>query len=93
MTTRLGTKFSLAEVGTKWYYDKCGDPLWNYYNSEIERLDKLKKARETYLKTLTVVQPATTMVIPETGEIHEGVEVNPPLKTSTSSFKTELLKG
>lgn len=90
-TTRLGSKFSLAEVGTKVDYTKCGDVLWNYYTAEIEKLDKLKKGREALLKTLT--EP---MIVsypdPATGELLENVELLPPTKTSTSSFKVELVK-
>lgn len=92
IVTKRGTKFSLAETGTKWHYDKVRDPLWNYYASEIERLDKLRKAREKYLQTITTTQPIGTVAIPETGELHENVEINPPIKTSTSSFKVELKK-
>ena len=93
ITTKFGTKFSLAETGTKWTYTDCGDPLWNYYAAEIKKLDELRKAREKYLQTITVKQPVGNVLIPQTGELHENVEITPPIKTSISSFKTELLKG
>lgn len=93
VTTKFGTKFSLAEVGTKWSYTDCGDPLWNYYAAEIKKLDDLRKTREKYLQTITAKQPVGNVLVPQTGELHENVEITPPIKTSTSSFKAELLKG
>lgn len=87
-----GTKFSLTEAGTKYDYDVCEDPLWEYYDAEAKRIDKLKKAREKFLQSLSGPNPIGNVMIPETGEIFENVEVYPPSKTSTSTYKTELLK-
>lgn len=90
-TTRFGSKFSLAENGTKYNFNKCGDKLWVYYESEIARIKKLKDEREKLLKALTA--PMTVSYPdPETGELLEGVELIPPTKTSTSGFKVELNK-
>lgn len=91
VTTRLGSKFSLAETGTKYNFEHTQDPLWAYYTAEIAKLDKLKKTREAFLKTITDV---VIMSFPDpiTGELLENVEILAPIKTSTSSFKVELLK-
>lgn len=90
-TTKFGSKFSLAETGTKYDFKQCGDVLWNHYEAEIAKLDKLKKGRETLLKSLTAPM-IVSYPDPETGEMLENVELIPPTKTSTSSFKVELLK-
>lgn len=88
-TTKLGSKFSLAETGTKYNFEHCGDPLWNHYNSEIKKLDAVKKKREAFLKTITDLV-IISFPDPATGELLENVEILAPIKTSTSSFKVEL---
>lgn len=89
--SRYGTSLELAETGVKYDFSSCGDPQWNYYESEIKRLDKEKKKRETFLKTIDKPYLAGNIVDPGTGELHENVELYPPIKTSTSSFKQSLL--
>ena len=90
-TTEKGTKFSLAETGTKYSFKTCGDKIWEYYDFEIERLTKLKKDREAFLKTINNVV-IMSFPDPVTGELLENVELTPAIKTSTSSFKVELRK-
>lgn len=92
-TSRYGTKLELAETGTKYDFSICGDPLWDYYTTQMEFLKELIKKRETFLKTITVPYSVGNLLIPETGELHESVELNPPIKTSTSSYKQTLLKS
>lgn len=92
VTTKFGSKYSLAETGTKYDYSKCGDVLYNYYAKEAARIDKLIKEREKFLKSLTA-PIKVSYPDPETGEMHEDVELIPPTKTSTSSFKLEINKG
>lgn len=89
--TKFGSKYSLAETGTKYDYSKCGDVLYNYYTKEAARIDKLVKEREKFLKALTT-PIKVSFPDPETGEMHEDVELIPPTKTSTSSFKLEIKK-
>ena len=91
-TSKYGTKFSLFEAGTKYNYSVCGDPLWNYYNTQMEDIKKKMKVREKFLGSITDSFPVGNVMIPETGELHENVELHPPTKTSTSTYKTELLK-
>lgn len=89
--SKYGTKFSLQEVATKYDYTKCGDPIWTNLNAQIEELKEKIKVRETFLKSLTT---AVQMSFPDpsTGELLENVNLFPPVKSSTSSYKTELLK-
>lgn len=82
--TSRGVKFELAETGTK--YDFSGDPVWSSIVEKIKPLDEDKKKREAFLKSLTKTLIETD---PETGETFE---VQPPIKTSTSSFKVTLGK-
>lgn len=91
-TTKYGTVLELAETGVSYTYKACGDPLWNYYTYEIEKLKKLKETREKFLKTITQEFPVGNVLIPETGELHEEVVLFPPIKTSISSFKQSLAK-
>jgi hypothetical protein len=89
--TKFGSSFSLAEVGTKYDFKSSGDPIWDSLEAEATRIDKLKKDREKFLKT---IQDLVIMSFPDptTGELLENVEIKAPVKTSTSSFKTELRK-
>lgn len=82
-----GTRIELAEVGTKYDYIFC-------QCSELQELERLQdkteariKAVKEFLKTL----PDEGMMVlnPTTGELEM---VFPPIKTSTSSFKTTLPK-
>lgn len=91
-STKFGSKFSLAETGTKYVFDNCGDKLWEFYDKEAKRIKKLKEEREKFLKALTT-PIKVSYPDPETGEMIEDVELTPPTKTSESSFKVELTKG
>jgi hypothetical protein len=92
VTTKFGSKYSLAETGTKYNFTKCGDKLWDYYSKEADRIDKLIKEREKFLKSLTT-PIKVSYPDPETGEMIEDAELVPPTKTSTSSFKLEIKKA
>ena len=91
-TSKYGTTLELAETNVKYTFDKCGDPLWEYYVEEIEKLEKKKKARENFLKTIEQSYPAGNILNPHTGVLHENVEFHPPIKTSNSSYKQTLIK-
>jgi len=86
VTTKFGTKFSLAETGTKYSFDGCGDPEWDSLDKEIAPLLLKKKEREEFLKKL---KSPLDVLDKTSGEI---ITIHPPVKTSTSSFKKELLK-
>ena len=89
--SKFGTKLSAIEAGHKYDYTVCNDPIWNSLTAQIDELKSLIKKREDFLK---VISTPTVMSItdPQTGEILEDVELYPPIKTSTSTFKVELLK-
>jgi len=91
-TTNKGTKFSLAETGTKYDYSACGDPLYNSLVSKKKALDEEIKARETFLKSIKDFL-ITSIPDPESGELLENITITPPTKTSNSSYKVTLLKG
>lgn len=91
-TSKYGTKFSPMESGYKYDYIVCNDPIWNSLNKQMVELKETMKARETMLKSIR-----GSMLIsvpdPETGELLENIEIYPPAVSSTTTYKTELLKG
>lgn len=91
-TSRHGVKFELYEAATKFDYESCGDPVWNRMNKELEILKVKMKEREAFLKTLK--ESVTLNVVdPDTSEFHENVEIYPPVKTSTSTYKQTMING
>jgi len=91
-TTKHGVKFELYEAATKHDYEACGDPVWNRMNKEMELLKAKMKERESFLKTLS--QPVTMNVVdPDTFEVHESVQIYPPAKSSTSTYKQTMING
>ncbi len=87
VTTKFGTKFSLAETGTKYSFVECNCEEWNKLNKELEDLKLKIKDREEFLKKL---KTPLDVVDKTSGEV---VTIYPAVKTSTSSYKKELLKG
>jgi hypothetical protein len=85
--THLGAKIELAEVGTKYHYDVCGDPVMSELLQEQAAINLRIKARETFLKALP--PSGEVITIQATGET---VHVYPPNKTSTTSIKTTMQK-
>ena len=69
-------KFQIKEVGVSYDFSECNDFELQYLDSQIKELQAKKKARETFLKSIT----------PEM-EVYgsDGVQLNPPLKQSTTS--------
>lgn len=92
-TSRYGTKLKLAETGVNYDFTACKDPLWDYYQTQLVLLKEIIKERETFLKTIKVSYPVGNLLVPETGELHENVELHPAIRTSTSSFTQTLLKA
>jgi hypothetical protein len=90
--TKHGVKFELYEAATKFDYESCGDPIWNKLSKELELTKAKMKERESFLKSL---KGATTMNIidPDTSEFHENVELYPPAKSSTSTYKQTMING
>lgn len=83
--TNSGAKIEAAEVGTKYDYSQCNDPILRDLNKTLAETNEAVKEREAFLKA-----------VPEKGiEIRhddELVTIYPPSKSSTSSYKLTLAK-
>lgn len=82
-----GTRIELAEVGTKYDFTHCG-------SSELQELLEIQDGIESKIKSLkeflkSLPDEGMMVLNPTTGELEM---VFPPIKTSTSSFKTTLPK-
>lgn len=80
----FGAKLEKAEVGTKYNYSICNDPVYNRRLAIATEATKLVKEREDFLKSL---KDPINFVDEETGEF---VKIIPPLKTSTESVKVSI---
>lgn len=81
-----GATLTLKEVGVKYDYSGTNDPV---LASLYERRDKIAqeiKDREAFLKA---IKPKFPYVDIDTGELYE---LNPPVKTSTSSYVVSFAK-
>ncbi len=83
-TSPSGTKIEAMEGGTTYDYSGCNDSLYEGLVMEMETLKTLMKDRETFLKA---IPPFGLDVMQEGGEI---VQLLPPLKKSTSTYKVSL---
>ena len=90
-TTSNVIKLSLIEAGVKYDYSKCNDPILVDLEKQMAKLKKDVDARQKFLQSVQGMM-LITVADPETGEMLENIEVYPPIKTSTSTFKTEILK-
>lgn len=86
-TSSSGAKIELAEVGTKYVFDQCGDPKLVELQDMFDRADYALKERKEFLKT--VPKSGLEIVDKESGDVST---VYPPAKSSTSSFKITLAK-
>lgn len=91
-STKNGTKFSTLETAIKYDYSKCNDPILEKLYIQQEEIKKAIKDRESFLKTVKDSM-LISVTDQETGELIENIEVYPPSKSSTTTYKTELLKG
>lgn len=78
-------KIELCEVGTKYNFDLCGDPIIKDLQWKLDNLEAEIKARKEFLKTV----PQSGMDIVVGDEI---CTIYPPVKLSTSSYKTTIKK-
>ena len=79
-----GLTVELAEVGARWDYSVCNDPVLARLTQALEEAKAEVKAREDFLKAL---QSTHEEVDTETGEL---IQVNPPIKRSTSSIRVMM---
>ena len=75
-------KFEIKEMGVKYDYSNCGDPIYNRLAEELAELEKKVKDRQAFLKA---VQPGTELLIED-----EVIVLYPPIKTSTTSITVNL---
>lgn len=78
-------KIELAEVGVKYNFDVCGDPIIKDLQWQLDILEAEVKERKEFLKTV----PSGGMSLVMEDEI---VTIYPPAKSSTSSYKTTIKK-
>ena len=80
----MGNQVEKAELGTKYDYIHCGDPVYRFYLQQVDSATKSLKDREIFLKAL---KEPITIVDEMTGEV---VTIVPPLKSSTSGLKVTI---
>ena len=78
------SKVEIKEVGTKYDFSQCSDPVLERLHDQQKELNEAVKARETMLKTV----PAKGLeLVTEDGEV---ITVYPPSKSSTTSVAITL---
>lgn len=77
----MGTRITKASK-TTFYYNECGDSVYNELSSQLAELKEKVKERETFLKT---IKPGMEIPDVQTGEI-----IRPP-QTATTSYLTITL--
>lgn len=77
-----GVKIEPMESGTKYYYDKCNDPVMTELLTQQQTLTDKVKEREKLLKSIP--KSGLQQVDRETGEEYL---IYPPAKTSTTTYK------
>jgi hypothetical protein len=80
----FGFEIEKAEVGTKYDYLACGDPIYEQRHAILEAAKSQLKEREDFLKAL---RDPLTIVDDESGEV---ATVRPPVKKSTEGLKISM---
>ncbi len=78
-------KFEIKEVGVKYDFTQCADPVLSRLHQQQAETDNAVKDRETMLKTIS--QSGMVITDDETGET---VTIYPPAKSSTTSVAVTL---
>lgn len=81
----FGASIEQKEVGVKYDFSQCGDPVLASLLEKKEAIDKEVKARQDMLKTVS--EKGLTMVDEATGETFTAY---PPAKSSTTSLAVTL---
>lgn len=76
-------KFEIKEMGVKYDYSVCNDPVYNNLKSKLVLLEDEMKAREKFLKSISS-EGLQTLIEDEV------VTLYPPNKTSTTSISVNL---
>lgn len=81
-----GAKLSIKEVGVKYDYTDCSDPIYEDLIQQKQLLDKKIKDREGFLKSLS---ERTTIVDDETGEVST---IIPPVRMASQGYSITFSK-
>ena len=73
-----GVTLEVRELGSRWFYDKCNDPIFNKLAAEKNALSEVEKERQAFLKSL---KAAMTIVDEETGEVFRVIPARKESKT------------
>jgi len=84
--SRLGASISIAEVGTKWHYDKTGDSSLYELDTQAKAIKDKMDERQKMLKNLSA---PLKLLNEETGEVET---IYPAYKTSTTGLKISFKK-
>ena len=79
-----GAKLEMGEVGVKYDYATCGDPVYEQRQSAMDAAKTLVDERTAFLRALK--QPIT-IVDESSGEV---ITIRPPEKKSTTSVKVTI---
>lgn len=77
----FGAEIEKAEVGVKYDYSVCGDPI---YNQRLSIFDEAKKQLDERAAFLKALKEPITLVDDDSGEV---ATVRPPLKTGKDGLK------
>ncbi len=77
-----GAEVSISELGTKYNFSICCDPVWDEANEQVEQWDAKKKERETFLKT---IKDSLDIIIEG-----EPMKILSPQKSSTTGIRITL---
>lgn len=79
-----GAKIEKAELGTKYDYSVCHDPVVEQLECTLESVKQQLTDRQKFLQA---IKDPLIVVNDETGEVNT---INPPLKKSTSGLKVSI---
>lgn len=85
-TSWNGAKLAIKEVGVKYDYTNCSDPIYKDLLQQKQLLDKKIKDREAFLKSLS---ERTTIVDDETGEVST---IIPPVRMASQGYSITFSK-
>lgn len=80
-----GAKVEVKEMGTKWYFDKTGDPVIARIADQKEQISKAEKDRQAFLKTL---KEKMSFLDEESGEVFT---VYPARKESKTGIAISII--
>jgi hypothetical protein len=80
-----GAKVEVKEMGTKWFFDKTGDPIIARIAEQKDQISKAEKDRQAFLKTL---KEKTSFLDEESGEVFT---VYPARKESKTGIAISII--